>query len=103
MSANWSMSVASVLLESSLRASAVAGAIALVLALGRVRPGGVRHAAWASVVVAMLLMPVLGRVLPAVDVPLPRPLSGFDLTPHALNVPALPLAAPVAPSISVPA
>jgi hypothetical protein len=103
MSANWSLSLASILLESSLRASAVAGAIAVILVLGRVRPGGVRHAAWASVVVAMLLMPVLGRVLPAVDVPVPRPLSGFDLTPYALNVPALPPAPPVAPSISVPA
>jgi Zn-dependent protease with chaperone function len=103
MSATWSLNVASVLLESSLLACAIAAAIAVILALGRVRPGGVRHAAWASVVVAMLLMPVLGRVLPAVDVPVSGPLSTFDLKPFAPNVAELPLGLPVAPTISVPA
>ena len=48
-----------VLLEASVRVSLVAGAVGLVLLVARVRSSSVRHAAWAAVLCAMLLMPVL--------------------------------------------
>lgn len=96
MTASWSLNVASLLLESSLRACVIAGGVGVILALGRVRPGGVRHAAWAGVVAAMLLMPVLGPVLPAVDVAVPRPLAVLDLSPVVPRVMTPPRAASVA-------
>ena len=98
MTASWSLNVASLLLESSLRACAIAGGVGVILALGRVRPGGVRHAAWASVVAAMLLMPVLGRVLPAVDVAVPRPLAALDPSPMITSAMAPARSASAAPA-----
>ncbi len=59
-----------ILLDSSLRISIVAAAVAITLLAARVRSGAVRHAAWLAVLCAMLLMPVLSRVTPAIDVPL---------------------------------
>ena len=47
----------------------MAGALALL----RVRANGVLHAAWAGVLVAMLLMPALPSLVPAITVPLPAP------------------------------
>ena len=58
-----------VLLEASLRVLLVVAAVGGVLAATRVRDGGVRHAAWTMVVVAMLLMPVLPFVVPQVELP----------------------------------
>ena len=58
-----------VLLEASLRVCFVALAVATVLKLARVEASAVRHAAWASVVVAMLLMPLLPYVLPSFEWP----------------------------------
>ena len=98
MTASWSLNVASLLLESSVRACVIAGGVGVILTLGQVRPGGVRHAAWASVVAAMLLMPGLGRVLPAIDVAMPRPLAALDLAPMGASVTAPPRAASVAPA-----
>ena len=98
MTASWSLNVASLLLESSLRACVIAGGVGVILSLGQVRPGGVRHAAWASVVAAMLLMPGLGRVLPAIDVAMPRPLAAINLAPMGATVTAPPPAASVAPA-----
>ena len=41
---------------------------------GRLRsnPSATRHAAWTMVLVAMLLMPALSRLVPAVGVPMPQ-------------------------------
>ena len=58
-----------VLLEASLRVCFVALVVAAVLKLARVEASAVRHAAWASVVVAMLLMPLLPYVLPSFEWP----------------------------------
>jgi Zn-dependent protease with chaperone function/tetratricopeptide (TPR) repeat protein len=57
--------IARVLVEASLRVCFVALAVAVVLRAARVQSSTVRHAAWASVVVAMLLMPLLPYVLPS--------------------------------------
>ena len=59
------------LADASLRAALVAVFVAALLAALRVRPAGTRHAAWAFVLVAMLLMPALSRLVPAVGVPVP--------------------------------
>jgi beta-lactamase regulating signal transducer with metallopeptidase domain len=60
-------------LEASLRVTAVAALVALVLLAARVRSSSVRHAAWVAVLVAMVLMPVLPYCVPAVRVPVPVP------------------------------
>lgn len=58
-------------LDTSWRALAAALAVALVLALLRVRAAAVLHSAWTAVLVAMLLMPVLPSIVPALAVPVP--------------------------------
>ena len=60
------------LADASLRAALVAALVAAALAALRVRAGATRHAAWTIVLVAMLLMPALPRLVPAVGVPLPH-------------------------------
>ena len=60
-----------ILVEASVRAALVAGVIGLVLAVLRVRAGGVRHRAWTAVLGAMLLMPVLPSWLPAIPIAMP--------------------------------
>ena len=59
------------LADASLRAALIAAFVAAVLAALRVRAGATRHAAWTVVLVAMLLMPALSRLVPAVVVPVP--------------------------------
>ena len=59
------------LADASLRAALVAALVAAALAVLRVRAGATRHAGWTIVLVAMLLMPVLSRLVPAVGVPVP--------------------------------
>ena len=59
------------LVEASLRAALVASLVAAALAALRVQAGATRHAAWTIVLVAMLLMPALSRLVPAVGVPVP--------------------------------
>ena len=59
------------LVDASLRAALVAAFVAAALAALRVRAGATRHAAWTVVLVAMLLMPALSRLVPAVGVPVP--------------------------------
>jgi tetratricopeptide (TPR) repeat protein len=56
-------------LEISLRALAAAAAVALVLRLVRMRAAAVLHSAWSAVLFAMLLMPVLPSIVPALPVP----------------------------------
>lgn len=83
------------LLDSSLRATAVVGLIALLLAALRVRTSAVRHAAWTAALAGMLLMPVLSGVVPPVDIPLPaRTLAPLALEPaiqRSETAPALPV------------
>lgn len=64
-------SLAAVVADASLRVLAAAFAVAIVLRLLRVRAPGVRHAAWTLVLAAMLLMPLLPSVVPALPVPVP--------------------------------
>jgi beta-lactamase regulating signal transducer with metallopeptidase domain len=64
-------------LETSLRALAAALAVALVLRLLRVRAAAVLHSAWSAVLFAMLLMPVLPSVVPALPVPVPAAAGVF--------------------------
>jgi beta-lactamase regulating signal transducer with metallopeptidase domain len=61
--------------EISLRILAAAAAVGLVLRVLRVRSGGARHAAWLSVLLAMLAMPGLMAIVPRVDVALPSSLA----------------------------
>ena len=58
--------------EASIRAAILLAAVALILALFRIRSSGTRHAAWATALVVMLLMPVLTRVVPAIHVSVPE-------------------------------
>ena len=61
------------LLDVSVRVVVLAGLVAGVLTLLRVQGNGVLHAAWTTVLVAMLLMPVLPSLVPTVTVPVPAP------------------------------
>jgi beta-lactamase regulating signal transducer with metallopeptidase domain len=64
-------------LDTSLRALAAALSVALVLRLLRVRAAAVLHSAWSAVLFAMLLMPVLPSIVPALPVPVPAPAGDF--------------------------
>ena len=64
-------------LDVSVRALAAALAVALVLRLLRVRAAAVLHSAWSAVLLAMLLMPVLPSVVPALPVPVPAAAGVF--------------------------
>ena len=65
------------ILDTALRALAAALAVALVLRLLRVRAAAVLHSVWSAVLFAMLLMPVLPSVVPALPVPVPAAAGGF--------------------------
>jgi hypothetical protein len=64
-------------LDISLRALAAAAAVALVLRLLRMRAAAVLHSAWSAVLFAMLLMPVLPSIVPALPVPVPAGAGGL--------------------------
>ena len=66
-----------VLVDASLRAALVATLVAAALAALRVEAGAARHRAWTIVLVAMLLMPALARLVPAVGVPMPGAARGI--------------------------
>ena len=87
-----------VLADASLRAALVAGLVAAAVAALRVRAGAARHAAWTVVLAAMLLMPALARLVPAVDVPMPA-LARFVA---AIGVPIMPAPARPVPAADVP-
>jgi hypothetical protein len=61
--------IVALLVEISWRSVLVAALVGGVLLLWRVKGGAVRHAAWAAVMVAMLLMPGLMAVVPEWQVP----------------------------------
>ncbi len=89
------------LLDASIRVSVVAAVVGLVLILARVRSSGLRHAAWAAVLCAMLLMPVLPNLVPSVAIPVPE--RTFQITLPAGMPEPLPDTAPVAASLPAPA
>ena len=64
-------------LDTSSRALAAAMAVALMLRLLRVRAAAVVHSAWSAVLFAMLLMPVLRSIVPALPVPVPASAGGL--------------------------
>jgi beta-lactamase regulating signal transducer with metallopeptidase domain len=65
------------LLDVSLRALAAAAAVAVLLRLLRMRAAAVLHSAWTAVLFAMLLMPVLPSIVPALPVPVPTRAGGL--------------------------
>jgi hypothetical protein len=82
-------------LEISLRALAAAAAVAAVLRLLRMRAAAVLHSAWSAVLVAMLLMPVLPSIVPALPLAIPANAGGLlgapvrteDASPDAVGYP----------------
>ena len=80
-------------LEASLRAAAVALCVGAILALAKTRSGAMRHGAWTAVLCAMLLMPVLPYVIPAIGLPAGAPRIA-RVTEAETAVPEQPLALP---------
>src|SRR5687768_1287712 len=78
-------------LDTSLRACAAAAAVALLLRVLRMRAAAVQHSAWAAVLGAMLLMPVLPSLVPAIPLPMRVPVGGL--------LDATALAGPTAPPV----
>jgi hypothetical protein len=82
------------MLESSVRAAFIALGTAAILRALRVKSAGARHAAWAGVVVLMLLLPswmawgprASQRVLPAA----PAPAAGVPIVLSTLDPPSIP-------------
>ncbi len=75
-------------LEISARALLVALLVGGVLRLIRVRAPALRHAAWTTVLGAMLLMPVLPRFVPALRVPVPFQLPAVTIQTPPRAAPA---------------
>ena len=68
---DWAETLLRVLLDSSLRVALIAVAVAVILRAMRVGSSAVKHAAWTAVLWAMLLMPILPTVVPAISIPVP--------------------------------
>ena len=93
-----SAAVLGVLADASLRAAVVAALVAAAVAALRVRAGAARHAAWTVVLAAMLLMPALARLVPAVDVPVMPALARFL---PAIDVQTMPALLRLGPAVDV--
>jgi len=63
-------------LDISLRAVAAAAVVAVLLRVLRIRAATVLHSAWTAVLVAMLFMPVLPSIVPALPIPVPARAAG---------------------------
>ena len=87
------------LLDVSLRACAAAIAAAVVLEVLNVRAAAVRHAVWTTVLGAMLLMPLLPSLVPALPLPaITRSAPAADeVSPQELAVADQPLPVPPVP------
>ena len=70
-----------ILVDASLRVLVLALLVWLVLASARVRSSEVRHRAWTTALAAMLLMPVLPSLVPAVRVPVPAEVRLVSVVP----------------------
>jgi len=102
--------------ETSIRAALLVAAMALILTLFRIRSSATRHAAWATVLAVMLLMPVLTRLAPQIRVSVPDRLGPLVPVPGPplidTPLPALPSSltsgqrgattSPVAPAVPAP-
>jgi hypothetical protein len=87
------------LLEASLRASVIAGLIAAVLAGFRVKAAATKHAAWTTVMVAMLSLPLVSRWIPSIPLPVTLPVFSSVAPPAVADAAAdPPTAQPVAAS-----
>ena len=64
--------VVTALIDASVRGLVIAGTVAIVLVLLRARSGAAAHAAWTAVMLAMLVLPVAPKWLPAIPVALPQ-------------------------------
>ncbi len=67
------IAVVRIVVESSLQSAALAHCGGGILAAARIRSGAVRHGAWVAVLCGMMLMPLLSRIAPKVDVPIQLP------------------------------
>jgi len=85
----WNGTLFRIVLDSSLRISLVAAAVAIILITMRVRAGGVRHAAWTAVLCAMLLMPVLPYCIPSIALPIAVPSANVPAIPATPETPPL--------------
>src|SRR5580704_7450092 len=74
----------SLLIESTLRSLAFAGAVGFALQLGRVRDVGTRLAAWTCVLYGALLLPLAVPFLPPLAVPIP----GHAASQKMIDLPA---------------
>jgi beta-lactamase regulating signal transducer with metallopeptidase domain len=91
-------------LDVSLRVTAAAAAVGLILLAFRVRSGSVRHAAWSAVVVVMLTMPLLMAVVPEIEVPVPStPALDFGTIASPAVVQIERAVTPEAPGATIPA
>ena len=61
------------LIESVIRSTLIAAFAGLVLTLMRIKAPAVKHAVWAGVVLAMLLLPFVRKMIPKIPLPLLRP------------------------------
>ncbi len=68
----WS-SVVRIAFEASLQSAALALCVGGILVAARIRSGAVRHAAWLAVLCGMMLMPLLPRITPQVQIPISLP------------------------------
>ena len=84
--------------DSSIRVTALAAAVALVLALFRIRSSRTRHAAWTAVMMAMLLMPLLVSTVPGVPVSVPDAVAQMTPPVTLVDVNAVPLPADQSPA-----
>ena len=99
----------------SIRVTVLAAAVGLVLALFRIRSSSTRHAVWTAVLMAMLLMPLIVRIVPGLQVRVPdavaqimpatslvdiegSPLAGEQLTGRTEAAPPTPSAAVTNPA-----
>lgn len=89
------------LLDSSIRISLVAVGVYCILLLTRAGSCAVRHAAWATVLGAMLLMPILPYCVPAVPVPIQLPTRVAETISPPSEVPPLPIPSDSRP-VSIP-
>jgi hypothetical protein len=87
------------LLDVSWRALAAAAAVALVLRLLRIRAAAVLHSAWTAVLFAMLLMPVLPSIVPAISFPVPASAGGFLRTASRTEAPPSGVGAHATPAL----
>jgi len=67
------IAVVRIVVEASVQSAALALCVGGILAAARIRSGSVRHGAWVAVLCGMMLMPLLSRIEPKVDVPIQLP------------------------------